>query len=57
MAAKTGRKPKPKLTDEERHKRFVEVARKVGADETEEGADRALKMVVAPKKSGSVSTK
>jgi hypothetical protein len=40
---------KPKLTDEERHKRFVEVARKVEADETEEGADRALRRVVRPR--------
>jgi hypothetical protein len=45
---------KPKLTDEERHKRFVEVARKAEADETEEGAERALRKVVggdqSPKK-------
>lgn len=38
---------KPKLTDAERHKRFVEVARKVEADETEEGAERALKRVIS----------
>jgi hypothetical protein len=47
---KSDRKPdnpaQPKLTDTERHKRFVEVARKVEADETEEGADRALKSVI-----------
>jgi hypothetical protein len=46
--------PKPKLTDAERHKRFVEVAREVGADETEEGAERALRKVIgedqSPKK-------
>jgi hypothetical protein len=39
-------KSKPKPSDDERHKRFVEVARKVGADETEEGAERALKSVI-----------
>ena len=41
-------KPKPKLTDEERHKRFVDVAREVEADETEEGAERAFRKVVSP---------
>jgi hypothetical protein len=46
MAKKPERKPK--LTDAERHKRFVEVARKVEADETEEGAERALKKVIRP---------
>jgi hypothetical protein len=40
---------KPKLSDEERHKRFVEVARQVEADETEEGADLALKKVLEKK--------
>jgi hypothetical protein len=40
---------KPKLTDAERHKRFVEVAREVEADETEEGAERALKKIVSVK--------
>jgi hypothetical protein len=48
------RKRNPKLTDEERHKRFIEVARKVEADETEEGAERALRKVIrgdqSPKK-------
>jgi len=38
---------KPKLTDAERHKRFVEVAHRVEADETEEGAERALKSVIS----------
>jgi len=38
--------PKPKLTDTERHKRFVEVARKVEADESPEAFDRAFDAVV-----------
>jgi hypothetical protein len=46
MKPKTDKKPK--LTDAERHKRFVEVAREVEADETEEGAERALRKVVSP---------
>jgi hypothetical protein len=45
-------KSKPKLTDAERHKRFVEVARKVGAAETTEAFNKAFTMVssVQPKK-------
>ncbi len=39
--------PKPKLTDAERHKRFVEMAREVEADETPEGFDRAFRRVTA----------
>ena len=46
-------KPNPKPDDPEQSKRFIEAARKVEADETEEGAERAFKKVVspAPKKS------
>jgi len=42
------RKPtrKPKLTDAERHARFVEVARKVGASENPKDFDKAFKKVV-----------
>ena len=46
MKAKASQKPK--LTDAERHKCFVEVARKVEADETEEGAERALRKIISP---------
>jgi hypothetical protein len=45
---KTKTIPKPKLTDAERHKRFVEEARAAEADETEEGAERAFRSVVKP---------
>jgi hypothetical protein len=45
------RKPiaKPKLTDAERHKRFLEVARKVEASNDPADFDKALKKVAAPK--------
>jgi hypothetical protein len=39
------RKPKPKLTDAERHKRFVEMAREVGASESPKAFDKAFKRV------------
>lgn len=48
MAAK--KKPKPKLTDAERHKRFVELAREVGADESPSSFDRAFARVLHPPK-------
>jgi hypothetical protein len=42
------RPPKrPKLTDAERHARFVETARKVGVDESEGAFDRAFDKVTA----------
>lgn len=44
------RKPKPPADDPEQSKRFIETAREIGADETREGADRAFKRVVPPKK-------
>ena len=47
MAAKTDHKPK--LTDAERHKRFLEEARRAGASDDPEDFDRALKEVAAPK--------
>ena len=41
-----------KPDDPEQSKRFIEAARKAEADETEEGADRAFKVISkAPKKS------
>lgn len=44
--------PKPKASsDPEEYKRFLETACEIGADETEEGAERAFKKVVgAPKR-------
>jgi hypothetical protein len=46
------RKPEPKPDDPEESKRFIDMAREVEADETEEGADRAFKKVVAPSRPG-----
>jgi hypothetical protein len=45
------RKPasKPKLTDAERHKRFVEMAREVEASESPKAFDRAFKRVARVK--------
>ena len=39
-------KPKPKLTDAERHTRFVETAREVEVDESPDAFDRAFDRVV-----------
>lgn len=48
MARKSATRPKaPKLTDSERHKRFVEMAREVGASEDPRDFDKAFKKVVA----------
>lgn len=45
--AKGKEKPRPKLTNKERHKRFVAMAREVGADESPEAFERAFKKVVS----------
>jgi hypothetical protein len=41
---------KRKQDDPAQSKRFIDAAREAGADETEEGAERAFKKVVAPSK-------
>ena len=41
---------KGKPDDEAQSKRFIEKAREIKADETEEGADRAFKKAAQPKK-------
>jgi len=46
--AKTTRKPK--FTDAERHKRFVGMAREVGASDEGKDFDKAFKKVAAPKR-------
>lgn len=43
---KAKEKSKPKLTDKERHKRFVDMAHEVEADESPEAFDRAFEKVV-----------
>lgn len=45
-------KPKPKLTDADRHKRFVETAREVGASEDAKDFDEAFVKVVGSKPTG-----
>ncbi len=45
-AQKNAINPKPKLTDAERHKRFVDMAHEVEADENPEAFDRAFEKVV-----------
>jgi hypothetical protein len=39
---------KPKLTDEQRHERFKDMAREIDASEDAEDFDRAFKKVVPP---------
>ena len=43
-----GQKRKPKLTDEERHDCFVEMAHKIGASEDPKDFDKAFKKVAVP---------
>lgn len=40
---------KPKLSEAERHKRFVDMAEKVGASDRPEDFDAAFEKVVGPK--------
>jgi hypothetical protein len=47
------RKPAPKPNDPEEYKRFVETARKLGADESPEAMERAFKKIAPPKKPAS----
>lgn len=43
-------KSKPKLTDAERHKRFVAMAREVGASDDAKDFDKAFKKIAASKR-------
>jgi hypothetical protein len=43
------KKARPKLTDADRHARFVETARKVGASEDPKDFEKAFKTVVPQK--------
>lgn len=42
------RKPEPKPDDPDQSKRFIDAAREVEADETEEGAEKIFKKIVKP---------
>jgi hypothetical protein len=48
MPRKPQSKPKPKLTDAQRHKRFVEMAREVEASDDEKDFDQAFAKVIRP---------
>lgn len=48
-AKKPAPKRKPKLTDAERHKRFVDMANEVSASVESEAFDRAFKAVAKPR--------
>jgi hypothetical protein len=48
MANKSAKKPK--LTDAERHKRFLEMAREVGASDNPKDFEKAFQTVVQPKR-------
>ena len=39
----------PKTSDKREYERFVETARKLGADESEEAFDKAFRLIVPPK--------
>lgn len=39
---------KQKPDDPEQSKRFIEIAKKIGSDETEKGADKAFKKAAKP---------
>jgi hypothetical protein len=47
--AGTKQKRKPKVTDKRQFERFVETARKLGVDESEDAFDRAFRKIIAPK--------
>lgn len=48
MSAPKKEKTAPKLTDAERHERFKDMAREVGASEKQEDFDRAFAAVTTP---------
>ena len=54
--AQMSRKPQRKPDDPAQYIRFREVARAAEADDTKEGADRAFKKIVSPKR-GAAKTK
>lgn len=44
------KEPKPKLTDAERHKRFLAMAKEVGASESPKAFEKAFRLVAKPKR-------
>ena len=55
MSRNATSKQLPKLTDAERHKRFLETAREVEASEDPKDFEEAFDNVVSPKRSSKVS--
>ena len=49
MTRKQAPKRLPRLTDAERHKRFIAMAKEVGASEDQKDFEEAFKKVVHPK--------
>jgi hypothetical protein len=49
MLTKSKSKAQPKLTDTERHERFVKMAGEVGASDKPQDFDKAFKAVAKPK--------
>jgi hypothetical protein len=41
---------KPKPEEKPQRERFIETAREIGADETNEGFEKAFKMIIKPQK-------
>lgn len=50
----TRKPPPPKADNPEQHRRFVETAREVEADESPDAMDRAFSRVVRPKEGGAL---
>jgi hypothetical protein len=51
MPRKSAKPKKPKLTDTERHKRFVEVAKAHGTSDDPKAFDKAFKRIITPSRS------
>ena len=51
-AEKPKQKPKPKLSKKAQYERFVETARELGCDESEEAFVRQFSKIVPPKSGG-----
>jgi len=48
--AGTKKKQKPKVSKKEQYERFLEIARKLGCDESEEAFERSFKKIVPAKR-------
>jgi hypothetical protein len=48
-------KRKPKMTDAREYERFVETARKLGCDESEEAFERTFEKIVPPRRASATA--